>query len=118
MHVVNPPANYLELLSPLPVEVSVLPGKPLERVNFLHLFVTREDELKHELVSYIDVLLPDGIFWISWPKKTSGIETDVTEDTLRHYALPSGLVDTKVCAVDTTWSALKFVWRRENRIER
>lgn len=112
VHVVNPPAQYLDFLQPFPVEVSVIPGKPLERVNFLHLFVTREEVLKHELTSLVDVLLPEGVLWISWPKKSSGVVTDVTEDTLRHYALPFGLVDTKVCAVDQTWSALKFVWRR------
>jgi hypothetical protein len=115
VHVVNPPANYVEMLSPVPVEVSVIPGKPLERVMFLHLFVTREDELKHELVSLVDVLDKEGVFWMSWPKKSSGVMTDVTEETLRQYALPLGIVDTKVCAVDDTWSALKFVWRRVNR---
>jgi hypothetical protein len=56
-----------------------------------------------------------GILWISWPKKAAQVETDITEDTIREVALPLGFVDVKVCAVDETWSGLKFMVRRENR---
>ena len=57
----------------------------------------------------------DGHIWVSWPKKASGVETDITEDTIREVALPMGLVDTKVCAVDEIWSGLKLVIRKELR---
>jgi hypothetical protein len=57
----------------------------------------------------------DGAIWVSWPKKSSKVPTDITEDTIRELALPLGLVDIKVCAVDETWSGLKLVIRKENR---
>ena len=57
----------------------------------------------------------DGGLWIAWPKKASGVPTDITEDTVREVALPIGLVDNKVCAIDETWSGLRVVWRRELR---
>jgi hypothetical protein len=58
----------------------------------------------------------DAAVWVSWPKKSSGVATDVTEDTIRAVALPMGLVDIKVCAVDDTWSGLKLVVRKERRV--
>ena len=61
---------------------------------------------------------PDGAIWVSWPKKASKMETDITEDTIREVALPMGLVDIKVCAVDHIWSALKLVLRKERRKSR
>ncbi len=57
----------------------------------------------------------DGGLWVAWPKRASGVATDITEDTVREVALPLGLVDTKVCAIDDTWSGLRVVWRREHR---
>ena len=62
-----------------------------------------------------DDLAPDGVIWVSWPKKASGVQTDITEDTIREIALPIGLVDIKVCAVDATWSGFKLVIRKSNR---
>jgi hypothetical protein len=58
---------------------------------------------------------PDAAIWVSWPKKASKVRTDITEDTIRAVALPMGLVDIKVCAVDEVWSGLKLVVRKENR---
>jgi len=57
----------------------------------------------------------DGGLWVAWPKKSSGVPTDITEDTIRGVALPMGLVDNKVCAIDDTWSGLRVVWRKELR---
>ena len=65
--------------------------------------------------SRVGALAPDGVIWVSWPKKASGVTADVTEDAIRAAALPLGLVDVKVCAVDAVWSGLKLVIRRENR---
>ena len=58
----------------------------------------------------------DGAVWVAWPKKSSGVETDLTEDTMRELFLPTGMVDNKVCAIDETWSGLRFVVRKENRV--
>ena len=70
----------------------------------------------HKKMSILrDKLSDNGAVWVSWPKKSSGISTDVTEDVIREIALPLGFVDIKVCAVDETWSGLKLMIRRENR---
>jgi len=61
------------------------------------------------------VMAPTGGLWIAWPKKSSGVATDLSDNAIRAAALPRGLVDNKVCALDATWSALRLVWRRENR---
>jgi hypothetical protein len=62
-----------------------------------------------------EAIYPDGALWIAWPKRASGVDTDVTEDVVREVALPLGLVDNKVCAIDDTWSGLRLVHRRVNR---
>ena len=80
-------------------------------------FHTRRADLEKRLPKLLDVLDVDGGLWIAWPKRSSGVATDITEDTLREVALPIGLVDNKVCAVDDTWSGLRLVWRKERRPE-
>jgi hypothetical protein len=82
-----------------------------ERIDAAHVFVTARTELEEA----IDRLARDGQLWVSWPNKASRVPTDITEDTVRDVALPLGLVDVKVCAVDGTWSGLKLVIRRELR---
>lgn len=83
--------------------------------DYVHWFSALRRELDDGLTEVASRLKADGALWISWPKKTSKVRTDVTEDVLREIFLPSMLVDVKVCAVDDVWSALKFVWRREHR---
>jgi hypothetical protein len=80
-----------------------------------HLFVTERTKLERELAALRPLMAQNGFIWISWPKKAAKVETDVTEDVIRDVALPTGLVDTKVCAVDETWSGLKLVIRKDNR---
>ena len=80
-----------------------------------HLFVDRAAMLARELATLSARLPADGVLWVSWPKKASGVATDIREDHVRALALPLGLVDVKVCAIDATWSGLKLVWRRELR---
>ena len=82
---------------------------------FVHLFTTKRSELKRRLSILRDELSDNGTIWVSWPKKSSGISTDVTEDVIREIALPLGFVDIKVCAVDEIWSGLKLRIRCENR---
>ena len=83
--------------------------------DVVHFFTTSKAELAKKLQSWLKVLGPDATIWVSWPKKTSKVPTDITEDTIRAVALPMGLVDIKVCAVDETWSGLKLVLRKELR---
>lgn len=78
-------------------------------------FLRSRAALERRLPRLRDSLAPAGGLWIAWPKRSSGVATDLTEDVLREVVLPSGLVDNKVCAIDETWSGLRFVWRRELR---
>ena len=80
-----------------------------------HLFTKKKSELEKHLKVARTRIISDGMVWVSWPKKSSGIPSEVTEDTVREIALPLGLVDVKVCAVDETWSGLKLVIRKELR---
>ncbi len=89
--------------------------KPSAGLEMAHLFVTRRHELAKELARLRKLLAPAGILWVSWPKKAAKMETDITEDDVRAEALPLGLVDVKVCAVDATWSGLKLVIRKSER---
>ena len=84
-------------------------------VDLVHLFATRRAQLVHALADYRLRLAPDAVVWVSWPKKSSKVPTDITEDTIREVALPLGFVDIKVCAVDEVWSGLKLVVRKELR---
>jgi hypothetical protein len=114
IYVDGAPTDYLKLVGDLPDEASVLPRAAGE-LDMVHLFVTQARALPSALKKYFDRIFPDGMIWVSWPKKASRVETDVTEDVIRAAALPLGLVDVKVCAVDETWSGLKLVIRRERR---
>lgn len=107
------PENYRSLLA-LPADVHVK-WLTHPKSAFVHLFVASASELKAKLKSYRTKIVPDGVIWVSWPKKSSGVKTDITEDTIRDLALPMGLVDIKVCAVDEVWSGLKLVIRKEQR---
>lgn len=83
--------------------------------DFTHIFATQRAQLERELPKLIAGLADKGVLWISWPKKSAKVATDITEDTLREIVLPLDLVDIKVCAVDAIWSALKFARRRGNQ---
>lgn len=88
---------------------------PIGPLDAVHVFVTKRDVLDCKLRLLLPLLDPTGFVWVSWPKKAANMDTDITEDTIREIALPMGLVDVKVCAVDETWSGLKLVIRRQNR---
>jgi len=114
LHPVHPPANYMVLLDPLPENVTVVDSVAAE-FDLVHLFTKNRSELLELLTRYKHKIKQNGAIWVSWPKKASGIPSQVTEDTVREVALPLGLVDIKVCAVDDIWSGLKLVIRKENR---
>lgn len=114
VYVDNEPANYRQLLEPLPDDVTFLP-RLSGRVELIHLFTKAARQAAAKLAAYRHKIVEDGTIWVSWPKKAAKVPTDVTEDVIRDIALPLGLVDVKVCAVDETWSGLKLVIRVENR---
>lgn len=103
--VVDPPAGY-----PL---AAAWPSKG--EVDFVHVFVITRAELEKAIATWRRRIARDGTIWISWPKRASKVPTDITEDIVREVALPTGLVDVKVCAVDEVWSGLKLVIRRTER---
>ena len=89
--------------------------RPESPIDLAHVFVTDRAALATRLERLLPILAPAGIIWVSWPKKASKVVTDISEDTIREIALPMGLVDVKVCAVDATWSGLKLVVRKTLR---
>jgi len=86
-------------------------------VDFAMIFVKSSSELKKQVSRFSKQLAPAGMLWVSWPKKTSGVITDLTEDDVRKTGLDVGLVDVKVCAVNEVWSGLKFVIRVQDRVK-
>ncbi len=110
---VNAPSNYAaELDLPADVIVNSRLGKPLD---FAQLFVKNEAELRRKFSEYAERLNASGMLWVSWPKKSSGVSTDLSENIVRDIGLAAGLVDVKICAVDEFWSGLKFVFRLKDR---
>lgn len=110
------PTGFGRTLGKLPAGVRVVetlakPGS-LDVVVF---FTKSRAELAKRFANIAKSLNPAGGFWVAWPKKASGVATDMTENAVRDVALPQGLVDNKVCAIDDTWSGLRLVWRVENR---
>jgi Protein of unknown function (DUF3052) len=112
--VINGPENYRKLLGKFPEGVR-LSDRVTTDSDFVHFFTKRRGELQKRLPRLRAKLSDTGTLWVSWPKKSAGVPSDMTEDVIRDVALPLGLVDTKVCAVDETWSGLKLMIRRENR---
>lgn len=113
--VVDPPENYRDLLGVLPDDVSIRDarGGPFD---LIHIFATKKKALETRLKLLKEKIARDGMIWISWPKKSSKIQTDLNENAVRELALDAGLVDTKVCAIDETWSGLKLVmWLKDRK---
>jgi hypothetical protein len=108
------PRGYKRLISPLPAEAKLV-ARAAHELDIIHLFTKSRRELASKLPGLIPRIKRDGSIWVSWPKKASQVETDVTEDLIRTLALPLRLVDVKVCAVDETWSGLKLVIRKHLR---
>ena len=108
---VDAPAGVLAEVSP-----GTTPRTTLRRpADVVVAFFTRRSALEHRVDTLARAVFPDGGLWIAWPKRSSGVDTDLSDEVVRQVALPRGLVDNKVCAVDPTWSALRVVWRRERR---
>jgi enoyl-CoA hydratase/carnithine racemase len=108
------PVGYASLLGALPSGATLHP-RLAAASGFIHSFVRRRRDLEADFPRLARALADDGTLWISWPKRASGQETDLTENIVREAGLKEGLVDVKVCAVDEVWSGLKFVRRVGNR---
>ena len=112
--IVNPPRGFRATLGKLPAGVTVA-SRVSGTFPFIHFFTRDRAVLEREIAKLLRALTPDGALWVSWPKKSSGVVTDMSEDVVRAVALPTGLVDVKVAAVDDVWSGLKLVRRLVNR---
>jgi hypothetical protein len=108
------PNAYFDWLGPLPPGV-VTKVKAASELDFIHLFVKDARTFQQEFGRYKKYLKKNGMLWVSWPKKSSKVPTDLDENVIRDFGLKEGLVDVKVCAVDEVWSALKFVIRVKDR---
>jgi hypothetical protein len=112
--VINEPANYRKLLG-RGAEGVEFSDRMRSGSSFVHFFTMPRNELEKELPMLREKVADTGTVWVSWPKKSAGLPSDVTEDVIRAVALPLGFVDIKVCAVDETWSGLKLMVRRADR---
>jgi hypothetical protein len=113
---VGGPPGIEGLLEPLPPRVTLQRSLGRGRkVDLIVCFATRCRDLERRLDGLLEVLGDDGVLWVAWPKKAFGVPTDLSDEVVRTSVLPTGWVDTKVCAIDATWSGLKFVRRKERR---
>jgi hypothetical protein len=112
--VLSEPEHFRSLLEPLPTDL-LFRNSARGRLDVVVAFFTRRADFERRLPAMRKAIFPDGGLWIAWPKRASGVSTDMTEDVVRDVVLPTGLVDNKVCAIDETWSGLRVVHRRELR---
>jgi Protein of unknown function (DUF3052) len=108
IRLVNQPDYYFDLFTDFPENIDILKDKKAKK-NLIHYFTKEAKDLYKDIISLRNEIEPNGMIWISRPKKASKIVTDITEDIIRDLALKNGLVDIKVCAVDEVWSGLKLV---------
>jgi len=108
------PAAYVDIVGKLPAGVTVK-ARLKAPLDLVHVFATEATGLAGKLRGYRAAIAPDGMIWVSWPKKSSGLATDLSDVVVRDTALPLGLVDIKVCAIDEIWSGLKFVIPKAQR---
>jgi len=110
---INAPPQFAKALD-LPSGVTIN-SRSKKQFDFVHLFTKSEKDLRTRFKEWTAKLTPAGMLWVSWPKKSSGVNTDLSENIVREIGLAAGLVDVKICAVDDVWSGLKFVIRLKDR---
>jgi hypothetical protein len=110
----DPPVGFDATLGALPRDVKLL-ARPRAPMDVIVAFLTAPGALERSLPRLARLLDPAGGLWIAWPKRASGVATDLTEDVVREVALAAGLVDNKVCAIDEVWSGLRLVYRVADR---
>ena len=114
---INPPHNIAAILGELPGAVEMV-GATEAPVDVILLFARERATFEAEFAISAERLAPDGGLWIAWPKRASKVLTDMDEDQIRNFGVAAGLVDNKVCAIDETWSGLRFVYRIKDRLTR
>lgn len=112
--VIDDPGRFGEIVAPLPEAVTVR-NSARGKADVVVFFTKERRRLAQRIDSLGRMIFPNGAAWVAWPKRASKVPTDMTEDVVREFALPTGLVDVKVAAIDETWSGLKLVWRKERR---
>ena len=115
---VNAPKSFAKELEPLPENVEFVSNSGAKQLDLILLFVDSQRNLIKEFPSCARRLTENGMLWVAWPKKASGVPTDLTDNSVRTIGLDAGLVDVKVCAVNDIWSGLKFVYRLKDRSKR
>ena len=113
---VNSPKGFQKELRPLPDEVKIFTGVVPKGLDLIILFTDSQQTLLKEFHRLAGKLVQNGMLWIAWPKKASGVNTDLSESIVRGIGLDAGLVDVKICAVNDVWSGLKFVYRLKDRV--
>src|SRR5262245_33221775 len=107
---VNSPENFLYDLGDLPAGITISP-RPKSPADLIVLFTKKEEHLVKKFTACADKLNRNGMIWVAWPKKSSGVATDLSFESVQRIGLKAGLVDVKICAIDEMWSGLKFVYR-------
>jgi hypothetical protein len=116
--ILGPPPAFQRTLGKLPAGVVIVNGLEGDPFDVVLLFVVEKEHLDLAFTATARHLKPNGGLWVAWPKKVSGVPTDLTEDRVREVALAAGLVDNKVCAIDDVWSGLRCVYRLKDRPSR
>ncbi|OLE52705.1 MAG: hypothetical protein AUG51_16795 [Acidobacteria bacterium 13_1_20CM_3_53_8] len=111
---INAPENFEEQLGELPLGV-IVNDKSRQPLNLILFFTKKELELNKNFPKLAKRVAPAGMLWVAWPKKASGVTTDLSFDVVQEIGLNAGMVDTKICAVDAVWSGLRFVFRLKDR---
>ena len=106
--VFNAPKKYADFFIELPNDLNFIENTKVKK-NFIHYFALQSEQLECDIALLKNEILNDGMIWVSWPKKSSEIKTDLNRDKVRGIGLKNGLVDVKICAINDTWSGLKFV---------
>lgn len=109
------PSDYRKIIGEWP-EGAIIVARAAAALDMVHVFAVEAKGLAAKLTRYREAIAPDGMIWVSWPKKASGVATDLSDVVVRDLALPLGLVDIKVCAIDDIWSGLKFVIQKRQRV--
>ena len=115
---VNPPRDFQKELGTLPANVEIFVENLRKPLDLVVLFADSQRNLKREFPRLAQKLTNNGMLWIAWPKRSSGVATDLSENIIREIGLAAGMVDVKVCAVNDIWSGLKFVYRLKDRSSR
>jgi hypothetical protein len=115
MFIYNPPSHYMNLFNDLPDDIRIENNPDAANIDFIHLFLISFQELVTIPSKYKSLMKKDGMMWVSWPKGSSNISTDLNRELVREQMLILGLVDIKVVAIDQDWSGLKFVYRVKDR---